>query len=156
MTTIALSGNAGGAGGFTIAAPSTASTRTLTLPDVNGTLVSTGDTGTVSSTMLASASVTQAKLDSLVLPIGVDQTWQVVTRAEATTYTNTTGRTIIAYISVATTNAAGTTGVVNGVTVHSTTTNVTGTMRIPIVLTVPPGGTYSATWSSLVSWVELR
>lgn len=36
--------------------------RTITIPDITGTLVTTGDTGSVSATMLASNSVTNAKL----------------------------------------------------------------------------------------------
>jgi hypothetical protein len=36
--------------------------RTITIPDITGTLVTTGDTGTVSATMLASDSVTTAKI----------------------------------------------------------------------------------------------
>jgi hypothetical protein len=36
--------------------------RTIIIPDINGTLITTGDTGTVSATMLASDSVTTAKI----------------------------------------------------------------------------------------------
>jgi len=36
--------------------------RTITLPDITGTLITTGDTGTISSGMIASAAVTSAKL----------------------------------------------------------------------------------------------
>ena len=36
--------------------------RTITIPDITGTLVTTGDTGTVSATMLASDSVTTVKI----------------------------------------------------------------------------------------------
>ena len=36
--------------------------RTITIPDITGTLVTTGDTGSISATMLASNSVTNAKL----------------------------------------------------------------------------------------------
>jgi hypothetical protein len=102
--------------------------------------------------------ITSAGLATEVQPIGVGQTWTSVTgsRSEGVTYTNTTGRTIIAYLSAAQTNTTGISGVVNGITVHSTTTNITGTMRIPVVLTIPPGGTYSATWYSIQSWIELR
>jgi len=38
MSSVAISGNASGAGVFTIAAPNSASSRTLTLPDATGTL----------------------------------------------------------------------------------------------------------------------
>ena len=36
--------------------------RTVTIPDITGTLITTGDTGSISATMLASNSVTNAKL----------------------------------------------------------------------------------------------
>jgi hypothetical protein len=42
----------------------TATTRTYTLPNVNGTLVSTGDTGTVTNTMLA-GSIADTKLNTI-------------------------------------------------------------------------------------------
>ena len=54
--------NSSGGGSATIQEPTTASALTHTLPAVNGTLVSTGDTGTVSTTMLAASSVTTAKI----------------------------------------------------------------------------------------------
>jgi hypothetical protein len=44
MSAISLQGNAGGTGTLTIAAPSTNTNRTLTLPDNTGTLISTGST----------------------------------------------------------------------------------------------------------------
>lgn len=54
MSKVQLAGNASGTGIFTIASPNSNTDRTLTLPNVSGTFVSTGDTGTVSQTMLAS------------------------------------------------------------------------------------------------------
>ena len=44
MSAISLQGNASGTGTLTIAAPSTNTNRTLTLPDNTGTLLSTGST----------------------------------------------------------------------------------------------------------------
>ena len=63
MSAISLQGNAGGTGTLTVAAPSTNTNRTLTLPDNTGTLISTGSTfaGTgpaFSVTMSANQSVT--------------------------------------------------------------------------------------------------
>ena len=46
--------NSSGGGSITLQEPSTASNRTLTLPDNSGTVVSTASTGVVSQTMLAS------------------------------------------------------------------------------------------------------
>ena len=54
MSNITLSPNASGTGTLTIAAPNTNTDRTLTLPDNSGTVVTTGSTGAVSQTMLAS------------------------------------------------------------------------------------------------------
>lgn len=52
--------------------------------------------GSVTTAKLAANAVTQAKLDTLVVPLGIGQTWTNVTasRALGTTYTNTTGRPI--------------------------------------------------------------
>lgn len=47
MSSVAISGNASGAGVLTIAAPNTASNYTLTLPTETGTLISTASTGQV-------------------------------------------------------------------------------------------------------------
>lgn len=46
--------NSTGGGSITLQEPSTASNRTLTLPDNTGNLISSADSGTVSQTMLAS------------------------------------------------------------------------------------------------------
>ena len=62
MTTIALSGNAGGAGAFTIAVPSSANIQTLTLPDATTTLVGQG------GTITAGAAITSATGTSLDFP----------------------------------------------------------------------------------------
>ena len=63
MSLVQISGNASGTGTLTVAAPSTNTNRTLTLPDNTGTLISTGSTfaGTgpaFSATMSANQSVT--------------------------------------------------------------------------------------------------
>jgi hypothetical protein len=49
---------------FDAASITTATTRTYTLPNVNGTLITTGDTGTVSNTMLA-GSIADIKLNTI-------------------------------------------------------------------------------------------
>ena len=53
MSNIAIQGAATGTGVFTLASPATNTDRTLTLPDVSGAVVTTGDTNTVSAQMLA-------------------------------------------------------------------------------------------------------
>jgi hypothetical protein len=47
MSKIALTPNATGTGVFTISSPATNTDRTLTLPDITGTLVSTDASGNV-------------------------------------------------------------------------------------------------------------
>jgi hypothetical protein len=57
MSKIALSGNPSGTGTFTLASPNSNTDRTLTLPDVSGTLVTTNDipSPTIASTAEAEA-----------------------------------------------------------------------------------------------------
>ena len=55
MSKIALSGNASGTGTFTFAAPGTNTDRTLTLPDVTGTLARTADIPSVNPFTLGTA-----------------------------------------------------------------------------------------------------
>jgi hypothetical protein len=52
MSKVVIQGHASGTGDFTIAAPNSNTDRTLTLPDVTGNVVTTGDTGTVTETMI--------------------------------------------------------------------------------------------------------
>jgi len=60
MSKIALSPNASGSGTVTITAPNTNTNRTIALPDVAGNVVTTGDTGTVTSTMTNATVATYA------------------------------------------------------------------------------------------------
>ena len=59
---VIIAGRAGGTSsyGITLLSGTLTASRTLTLPDVTGTLITTGDTGTVSASMLASTAVTAA------------------------------------------------------------------------------------------------
>jgi hypothetical protein len=63
---IALRGRSGGTSSFLVdISPETlTASRTLTIPNVNGTFVTTGDTGTVSEQMLSATAVTDAKVPS--------------------------------------------------------------------------------------------
>ena len=62
MSLVKIQGNASGTGVFTIEAPNSDTNRTLSIPDTAGNLVTTGDTGTVSTDMLADTSITNAKV----------------------------------------------------------------------------------------------
>src|SRR6056300_761624 len=57
MSNIVLQPNASGTGNITIATPNTNTDRTLNIPDVAGNFVTTGDTGTVTGTMIGSLPV---------------------------------------------------------------------------------------------------
>lgn len=63
MSNIVLQPNASGTGNITISTPNTNTDRTLNLPDVAGNLITTGDTGTVSSTMLAADTIDGSKIN---------------------------------------------------------------------------------------------
>ena len=52
MSQIKLSPNASGTGVFTISAPNSNTDRALNLPDTAGDIVTTGDSGTISASML--------------------------------------------------------------------------------------------------------
>lgn len=63
---IKIQGRAGGTSShFVVFTPTTLSaSRTLTLPDTTGTVVTTGDTGTVTSTMLADGTIVNADISA--------------------------------------------------------------------------------------------
>jgi hypothetical protein len=64
MSSIALSGNAAGAGVFTIAAPNSASSFTATLPAATTTLVGTDATQTLTNKTLTSPTLTTPVINS--------------------------------------------------------------------------------------------
>lgn len=63
---VLLRGRAGGTSSYTVEiVPSTlTSSRTLTAPNVSGTIVTTGDTGTVTSTMIADGTIVDADISA--------------------------------------------------------------------------------------------
>jgi len=61
MSKIAITPNASGTGTINIVAPNTNTDRTLTIPDVTGNVVTTGDTGSVADAMIANG-ITASKL----------------------------------------------------------------------------------------------
>ena len=124
-----------------------ASSLTLTTPDLGtpSALVATNLTGTA---------------NSLNAGIGVNQTWQSVTRAIGTTYTNSTGKPIT--VAITATCSAGLTVqglTINGVAVYASSTNVAGAAS-GFSLVIPNGATYVTLTNggtlTLVTWVELR
>ena len=65
MSSVAISGNASGAGVLTIAAPNTASSYTLTLPTATTTLVGTDATQTLTNKTLTSPTMTGAVVSTM-------------------------------------------------------------------------------------------
>lgn len=128
-----------------------ASTTAIGAVQLNNTLTSVSTTQAVTA---AQAKVLNEKM------IGVGQTWQDVTssRSSAATYTNNTGRPIVATVSV---NDSGSvspvTVVVGGVTIINIEDfGALGT--IPITFVIPIGATYRFNSNSnpIRAWAELR
>jgi len=139
-----------GGGQITIQEPATASNFTQNLTAVNGNIVTTGDSGTITQGMLSTAASS----------VGVGQTWQSPSRAIGTTYTNSTGKPITVAMTVTCTNAFTVQGlIINGATVYAGSVNV-ATAATGFSLIVPNGATYVTVTNggtlSIVSWAELR
>lgn len=156
-TTPTVKLNSSGGGSMTLSVPSTASTLTQVVPAVSGTLVTSGDTATVTSAMLATA----------VKPLGVGQTWQDVaaSRALSTDYTNSTGRPIMVSVSCqgsGTASRGSITAVVGGVTIASAivseSSGVWNQMVEQICFIVPDATVYrvNGTVAMISYWAELR
>lgn len=98
--------------------------------------------------------------NSLNAGIGVNQTWQSVTRAIGTTYTNSTGKPIMAAVSYTCTSAVSVQGfIINGATVYAGAVATAGAAG-GFSLIIPDGATYVTTTNAgtltLVAWAELR
>jgi hypothetical protein len=121
----------------------------------------TPDLGTPSA--LIGTSITGTS-NSFSAGFGVNQTWQIVTRALATTYTNSTGKPIYVKVSSITQgNVSSTyTLLINGtvsIIIGQTSTNATA--QINTGAPIPVGATYRITASGTTSialsqWTELR
>ena len=141
-----------GTGTITINPPNTDTDRVLTLPDVSGTVVSTGSAAVVTETMLAAA----------VVPLGVGQTWQNVTasRASGTTYTNSTGRPMCITATAVSGASSGLFATVAGAEIARQYSAITGWQFYPaITFIVPVGATYSISLvvvGTFRQWFELR
>lgn len=83
---------------------------------------------------------------------GKSQSWQAVTRLNGTTYTNTTGKPIVLYMTGVTATAAGFVAItIDGLRVTTNSYAPTGTAAIGCVAVVPPGLTYSVIWGDMSS-----
>jgi|LakMenEpi03Aug12_release.lakeMendotaPanAssembly.Ray.scaffolds.fasta_scaffold00600_28 hypothetical protein len=106
--------NSTGGGSVTVTAVNTASDYTLTAPAKTGNIITSADTGTVTSTMLASNAITSA-----LLPAG--SVLQVVNSA-VTAYT--TGTTILPWDDTIPQNTEGTEFITAAITPKSTTSKL--------------------------------
>ena len=91
--------------------------------------------------------------------IGYGQTWQNVVgvRSLGVTYTNSTGRPIVASLQVGGPNPGGSVAVVDGITVGAVNIGIgSATTYGQLVLIIPSGSTYSVTGGTLITWAELR
>lgn len=93
-------------------------------------------------------------------PIGVNQTWQAVSRSLGTTYTNLTGRPIQVMVSMRGQGAGAAIAYVNGLEIaRANSPDCCGVAQYPTVpfsFIVPNGNTYLCTGNGLSRWVELR
>lgn len=93
--------------------------------------------------------------------LGIGQTWTDVTssRASGTTYTNSTGKPIMISVALDANNGNGSfSPTINGSAVNGLyfPSMGGGTRQVQYVTIVPAGQTYSATYSNLDYWWELR
>lgn len=89
---VAIAGRAGGTSsyGVTVTPTTLSASRTLTLPNVSGTVVTTGDTGTVTSTMIAATTITNANISTTanIAPTKIQQASVMLTPSVAQTVPN--------------------------------------------------------------------
>jgi hypothetical protein len=121
---------------------------------IESTQTTAGTWATAPSTIQGVGGQALAAMSSL----GYGQTWQNVigSRAQGTTYYNTTGRPITAAFSGWSTTGIGR-GTVNGVNLFDGLGRSTYFNTMPMTLVVPPGGSYSISGHDYVAtWTELR
>jgi hypothetical protein len=88
MSSVAISGNASGAGVLTIAAPNTASNYTLTLPTATTTLVGTDATQTLTNKTLTSPTITGAVVSTMASSVITSGTAVATTSGTSKDYTS--------------------------------------------------------------------
>jgi len=146
ISSVAFPGSTSGT--VTVQATATAGTPTLSLPITTGTLIGTGDTGTVSNTMLANSSVT---FGSTAVSLGGSST----TLAGLTSIDGTTGLTsafatpngTVALLGAATTlnlaNAATTVAEFGAATTYSLANTATGAQTVNMFTASTGASTYN-------------
>lgn len=86
MSSVAIQGNASGAGVFTIASPNSASSYTLTLPTSTGTLVGTDATQTLTNKTLTTPNINSATVSTVngTAPLAFCRAWVAFTGVTST------------------------------------------------------------------------
>jgi len=120
-------------GQVSVTGPNTASSYTIAVPTVNGTFVTTGDTGTVTNTMLVNSSTT---INGTSIALGASGT---VTAANPNALTISTGLTGSSYTGATAVTIAIDTSVVATLTGTQTLTNKT--LTSPVISTITNTGT---------------
>lgn len=120
---------------------------------INNTLNSTATDAALTA---AQGKVLQDNKLETAVAFGVGQTWQNLTgsRALGTTYTNSTNKSIVAYICGYVGAGATQSGTINGNVVQRFSGFSSG-LTSTVTLVIPVGGTYSAN-GAIESWWELR
>jgi len=120
-------------GQVSVTGPNTASSYTIAVPTVNGTFVTTGDTGTVTNTMLVNSSTT---INGTAIALGASGT---VTAANPNALTISTGLTGSSYTGASAVTIAIDTSVVT--TLSGTQTLTNKTLTSPVISTITNTGT---------------
>jgi hypothetical protein len=138
-------------------------TMTVGNGSISGLSVGGLPTGVINSTNIVDATIAQGDLDTSIIPLGVGQTWQSMgaSRAIGTTYTNTTGRTIVVIVSGTGGGANGLWGVtLNSAISYYTPSTYTASVWTACEFIVPAGQTYALSQQgsnvTLQNWSELR
>lgn len=105
------------------------------------------------SNTTSAGQIPSAGLDLSVVPLGVSQTWQNVSRASGTTYYNTTGRSIFGVAGFNTlTNNMSITLSINGGTALTIASNFSGGSNYTGAsgaYIIPPGASYVLTFNNV-------
>lgn len=126
-----------------------------TLLNSSGQVPAAGLASGAAVSNIGSGGITANELATVVKPLGVGQTWQAVTgsRTSGTTYTNSTGKSIM--VMVSNNSVAGGSGyTVGGVNIGNTGSN--SQYNPLITFLVPAGATYLVTSTNITLWAELR
>ena len=159
MSRVVIQGDASGTGDFTIAAPNSNTDRTLTLPDEAGTVLTSVSSLAAANLTGSLPAISGAALTGI-SGIGVGQTWTNVTssRANNTTYTNSTGTPIQVMVSSnMATNVRMQTFISGTQAADGGISTAYGGMAYSSFI-VPNGITYkiNMVYGSIVYWWELR